>query len=66
MDKLKGNSDKVEEKAGDLASEHSDKVDEGLEKGDDVVDDKTGGKFDEQTDKGVDAAKDRIDDLGNE
>ncbi len=47
------------DKAKDLADQHDDKVDQGLEKADDMVDQKTGGKFDSQTDKVTDQAQQR-------
>ena len=50
------------DKAQDMADQHDDKVDQGLEKAGDVADQKTGGKFDGQIDKGVDAAQQRTGD----
>ena len=50
------------DKAKDLAEQHDDKVDQGLEKAGDVADQKTGGKYDEQIDKGVDQAQQRTGD----
>lgn len=47
------------DKAKDLAEQHDDKVDQGLEKAGDFADQKTGGKYDEQIDKGVDTAQER-------
>jgi hypothetical protein len=47
------------EKAKDMASQHDDQVDQGLEKAGDVVDERTGGKYGEQIDKGVDVAQER-------
>ena len=48
------------DKAKDMAGDHSDKVDQGIEKAGDTVDDKTGNKFEDQVDKGQDAARDRL------
>lgn len=47
------------EKAKDMASEHDDQVDQGLDKAGDVIDERTGGKYGEQIDKGVDLAQER-------
>ncbi len=47
------------DKAKDMAEQHDDKVDQGLEKAGDFADQKTGGKYDEKIDKGVDAAQQR-------
>lgn len=47
------------DKAKDMAGQHDDKVDQGLEKADDFADQKTGGKFDSQTDKITDQAQQR-------
>ena len=45
------------DKAKDFADKHDDKVDQGLQKAGDEVDEHTGGKYDKQVDKGVDAAQ---------
>jgi MT0933-like antitoxin protein len=50
------------DKAKDLAEQHDDKVDQGLEKAGDFADQRTGGKYDEQIDKGVDTAQERTGD----
>ena len=47
------------DKAKDFADEHDKQVDQGIEKGGDMVDQRTGGKYDEQIDKGVDMAQQR-------
>ena len=47
------------DKAKDLADQHDDKVDQGLEKAGDFADQKTGGKYDDKIDKGVDQAQQR-------
>ena len=46
-----------------LASHHSDQVVQGIDKAGNTVDDKTGGKFSDQIDKGQDALKDKLGDL---
>lgn len=45
------------DKAKDLAGEHSDKIGEGLDKAADLINEKTGGKFEGQIDGAIDAAK---------
>ena len=45
------------------ASQHSDQVEQGIDKAGNTVDDKTGGKFSDQIDKGQDALKDKLGDL---
>ncbi|GID93218.1 antitoxin [Amorphoplanes digitatis] len=47
------------DKVKDLANKHDDKVDQGLEKVGDQIDTRTGGKFAQHVDKGVDEAQRR-------
>ncbi len=47
----------------DQVSQHSDKVEQGIDKAGDTVDDKTGGKFSDQVDKGQDVLKGKLGDL---
>ena len=47
------------DKAKDLADKHDDKVDQGLEKAGDQIDARTGNKYSEQVDKGVNQAQER-------
>ncbi len=57
MDSIKerfGNKSKAQE----LAHDHSDKVDQGIDRTGKTVDDRTGGKHSEQVDKGTERAKD--------
>ncbi len=49
------------DKAKDALSTHSDKVDAGLDKLGNLVDERTDGKHSEQIDQGVAAAKERLD-----
>jgi len=51
------------DKAKDMMSGNKDKAKDGLEKTADMVDEKTGGKFSDQVDKGEEAAKDFVEDL---
>ncbi len=53
MDSVKGLVDKGQE----LAAEHSDKVQEVIDKAADLADEKTGGKYSEHIDKAAEAAK---------
>lgn len=55
MDKVKG-----------MLGQHGDKVDQGVERAGDMVDDKTGGKHAAHVDKAQDAARDHIDKLGGD
>ena len=50
------------DKAKEFADEHDDQVDQGLEKAGDFADEKTGGKYGEQIDRGVDTAQERTGD----
>jgi hypothetical protein len=50
------------DKAKDLLGKHEEKVEGALDKVAEVVDDKTGGKYTDKIDKGVDAAKDFVGD----
>lgn len=45
------------DKAKDLAGDNADKIGEGLDKAADLINDKTGGKFEGQIDGAVDKAK---------
>lgn len=47
------------DKAKEFADQHDDKVDEGVEKAGDQIDARTGGKYTEHIDKGVDEAQRR-------
>ena len=53
------------DKAKDMAGEHDEKVDQGVEKAGNFVDDKTGGKHSEQVDKAQEFANDRADQFGD-
>jgi hypothetical protein len=49
-------------KAKDFIDEHEEQVDQGLEKVADMIDDRTGHKYSDQIDKGVDAIQERTGD----
>lgn len=57
---LMDNLDNLKDKATDLASEHSDQVNEGVDKAADFIGEKTGGKFDDQIEKGAETLKDQL------
>ena len=48
------------DKAKDALSEHKDKVEQGITKAADMVDERTGNKYAEHIDKAEDLAKDRL------
>lgn len=48
------------DKAKNLAGKHEDKVDEGIDKGGDVVDEHTGDRYTDQIDKGQDELGDQL------
>ena len=47
------------DKAKDLANDHDEQVDQGLDKAGDQIDERTGNKYSSQIDKGVDQAQTR-------
>ena len=51
----------IVDKAEDLAEEHNDKIDQGLDKLGDLIDEKTRGEHSDQVDAGVGKAKDLVD-----
>ena len=56
MDKFKG----MFGKGMEAAAGQADKVEDGIDKAADVVDDKTGGKYSDQIDSGAEKAKDLV------
>jgi hypothetical protein len=54
------------DKVRSMLGQHNEKVDQGIDKAGDVVDDKTGGKHAAHVDKAQDAAKDGIDKITGE
>jgi len=48
------------DKAKDAAQDHPEQVESGVEKGGDFADDKTGGKYTDQIDKGEEQVTDRF------
>lgn len=59
LDKLKG----TKSKAAKLVAENEDKIDDGIDKAADLVDDKTGGKHTDKIDSAAEKAKDAVDKL---
>ena len=51
------------DKAKDLVNEHNDKVDQGIDKAAEIIDEKTGGQHTEQIHHGAQQAKDAMDDV---
>ncbi|KAA3640588.1 MAG: antitoxin [Armatimonadetes bacterium] len=62
MDSVKG----MVSKGKDLAGDHADKVQDGIDKAADVADDKTGGKYSDQIDSGAEKAKDFVEGLDDD
>lgn len=50
-------------KAKDLISGHSDKIDQGVDKAADLADEKTGGKNSQQLDQAAEVVKDKVGDF---
>lgn len=65
LDKFKKNADELTDKAKGMVHDHNDKVDDGIDKGGDAIDKKTGGKHSDHIDKGVDTAQERLDTFGD-
>lgn len=55
--------DDLVDKGKDLASEHEEKVTEGIDKAKDIADEKTEGKYSEHTEMGAEKAKDYVEGL---
>ncbi|MQA24856.1 MAG: antitoxin [Micromonosporaceae bacterium] len=54
---FKDKFENMKDKGKEAAKQHGDKVDQGLEKGKEIADEKTGGKYSEQIDKGAEKAR---------
>ncbi|MEV5609649.1 antitoxin [Streptomyces sp. NPDC052225] len=63
LDSLKAKLNPAKDKVSDLAQQHGDKIDQGLDKAAKVVDDKTKGKYSDKIQQGTDKAKDALDKL---
>ncbi|HEY5978558.1 MAG TPA: antitoxin [Microlunatus sp.] len=54
------------DKAKDLLNEHSDKVDQGIDKAAEIIDQKTGGQHTTQIDQAAEQAKQAMDNTGGQ
>ncbi|MBL7500415.1 antitoxin [Frankia sp. CNm7] len=69
FDNLKDLADKagdLKEKAEDLAEKHGDQINDGLDKAGDFVDDRTGGKYSDKIDTGVEQGQKLVERLGDQ
>lgn len=55
--------DRFKKKATEVVDDQGDTIGAGLDRASDFVDDKTGGKYDDKLDAGVEQAKDALDSL---
>ncbi|MFI0828788.1 antitoxin [Streptomyces roseolus] len=65
LDSLKAKLGPAKGKVSDLAQQHGDKIDQGLEKAARIVDEKTKGKYSDKIQSGTGKAKDAIDRMGH-
>ncbi|MGQ4411699.1 antitoxin [[Kitasatospora] papulosa] len=65
LDNLKAKLAPAKEKVGDLAQQHGDKIDQGLDRAARTVDERTKGKYSDKIVSGTQKAKDAFDRLGN-
>ncbi|MFI8419549.1 antitoxin [Streptomyces sp. NPDC085479] len=65
LDSLKAKLGPAKDKVSDLAQQHGDKIDHGLDKAAKMVDEKTKGKYSEKIQSGTGKAKDAIDRIGH-
>ncbi|MFF3492351.1 antitoxin [Streptomyces sp. NPDC002795] len=61
LDSLKAKFGPAKNKVSDLAQQHGDKIDQGLDKAGKMVDQKTKGKYSDKIRMGTDKAKDAVD-----
>jgi hypothetical protein len=54
------------DKAKDALGDNSGQVDAGIDKAADVVDEKTGNRYTEESDQGAEFVKDKVEDVANE
>ncbi|MGW2341119.1 antitoxin [Streptomyces sp. NPDC001661] len=60
LDSLKAKFGPAKDKVSDLAQQHGDKIDQGLDKAGKLVDEKTKGKYSDKIRTGTDKAKDAV------
>ncbi|MDV9192479.1 antitoxin [Streptomyces sp. SR27] len=65
LDSLKAKLAPAKDKVADLAQQHGDKIDHGIEKAAKLVDEKTKGKYSDKIHSGTDKAKDALDRIGH-
>ncbi|MER8035595.1 antitoxin [Streptomyces hydrogenans] len=65
LDSLKAKLGPAKDKVSDLAQQHGDKIDQGLDKAAKVVDEKTKGKYSDKIQSGTGKAKEAIDRIGH-
>ena len=63
LDKLKGQSSQIREKAVEAVDKHGDKIAGGIDKAAGFVNDKTGNKYADKTDKAAAKAKEALEKL---
>ncbi|MGY0491293.1 antitoxin [Streptomyces sp. WG-D5] len=61
LDSLKAKLGPAKGKVSDLAQQHGDKIDQGLDKAGRMVDEKTKGKYSDKIQQGTEKAKDAVD-----
>ncbi|MEU7583065.1 antitoxin [Streptomyces sp. NPDC041068] len=66
LDQLKAKLAPAKDKVSDLAQQHGDKIDQGLDKAAKVVDEKTKGKYSDKIQAGTGKAKDAVDRLAGQ
>ncbi|MFK0227775.1 antitoxin [Streptomyces sp. NPDC090303] len=65
LDSLKAKLAPAKDRVADLAQQHGEKIDQGLDKAAQVVDEKTKGKYSDKIQSGTGKAKDAIDRIGH-
>ncbi|MDO9380395.1 MAG: antitoxin [Nocardioidaceae bacterium] len=66
LDKYKGRGDELKAKAAELARQHGDKIDQGLDKASDAVSRATKGKYDDKIDSATRKAKEGVDKIADD
>lgn len=63
FDNLSGKAAQLKKKAADAVDQHSDTIEQGLDKGGSFINDKTGGKYADKVETGKDKVRDGLDSL---
>lgn len=66
LDDMKDTAGKAADAVNDLADQHGDEAKQALDKAADVADDKTGGKYTDKIETGVDKAAEAIDKMAHD